>query len=102
MTLAHMGMSVVGVDISPTLVEESQKRIAKLNIPVEYRCADALSTDVRGYGLVFVNWLHMFLSDSQCHQFKNVLNYMEKGSYLFIRESCNRDVFHNVSSEMVY
>lgn len=41
------------------------------------------------YDMVFTNWLIMYLSDEESHDFcKNVLQWLREDGFVFVRESC--------------
>ncbi|KAL8616396.1 hypothetical protein ACOMHN_032250 [Nucella lapillus] len=87
--LASKAKSVVAVDFMPEFLNLNEQTNKHLD-NIEFICADVMhfTRQKNSADLVFINWLLMYLSDSEVRQLlTNVLTWLTPGGHFFLRES---------------
>ena len=82
--------SVAALDFNPLFLKENEKNNSCFT-NIVYHCKDALDADFESgsFGLVFISWLFMYLTDSESHALaENIVRWLKPGGFLFFRESC--------------
>eukprot|EP01036_Dinobryon_divergens_P037133 gene37133-48509_t len=88
--LAEKAASVVAVDFVDASCKINRDSNAKLtNLTVVCEDVLKLTFPPNSFEIVFINWLHMYLSDDEVFQLAtSCLNWLKPGGRIFFRESC--------------
>ncbi len=86
----HMARHVTVVDFVEKFVEENRRTTSHCN-NTSYYCADVmdLEFDDSSFDFIFINWLFMYLDDTQAEQLRGRMHgWLRDNGQVFLRESC--------------
>uniref|UniRef100_A0A915EV01 phosphoethanolamine N-methyltransferase n=1 Tax=Ditylenchus dipsaci TaxID=166011 RepID=A0A915EV01_9BILA len=99
---AQRARHVTTTDFIEQFIEKNRQRNAHFR-NISYKVSDAVSLKMEpgSLGLIFSNWLMMYLSDADVLQFlQNALLWLQPGGFLHLRESCSESSTGRVSSSL--